>query len=194
MNKTTISGTTPLSPDETAGLKLTHISTQAELNRFEQDNIASALDWVQKRKPKDILNELFIKLLHKKMFALVWKWAGSFRKGDQNLGISWSGIPVEIRKLCDDTSYQIEHKSYETDEIAVRFHHRLVQIHPFPNGNGRHSRLLTDIMLEYVFQRPIFTWCGAELRKADNPRKQYIAALKAADSGDIGPLLLFVRS
>ncbi len=194
MTKSNSFGTTPISPDELDGLKLTHITTTEQLNRFEQDNITEAMDWLSRRKPTKILNESFLKSLHQHMFGLVWKWAGKFRATDKNIGIPWQYIAVEVRKLCDDTQFQIDHQSYSPDEIAARFHHRLVQIHPFPNGNGRHSRLITDILLQNVLQKPPFTWGGAALRDADDPRRQYIGALQMADKGDMEALMKFVRS
>jgi Fic-DOC domain mobile mystery protein B len=185
---------TPLDPNETEGLLLTHITTRAELDRWEQDNINEALAWAAQRKPKDILNELFIKQLHKRMFGNVWKWAGSFRQSEKNIGVPWYRISVELKKLCDDVRYWIEKKTFPEDEIAVRFHHRLVSIHLFANGNGRHARLMADILLENVLNRPVFTWGNVNLVKSGDDRKKYIESLFAADRGDYKPLLEFARS
>ena len=141
-------GATPLDPNEMAGLKLKHITTRGELNRWEQENISEAMDWLDKRKNKtEILTEEFVKKVHKRMFYKIWIWAGSFRRSGKNIGVDWTRIGVDLRQLLDDVKYWIEHKTYPADEIAVYFHHRLVKIHPFPNGNGRHSRLMTDILL-----------------------------------------------
>ena len=130
-------GATPINADETEGLLLTHITTRAELDRWEQDNINEALAWVEERKPKDILNEPFMKLLHKKMFCNVWKWAGKFRRSKKTIGVPWYNISVDLKQLCDDVKYWIENKTFSEDETAARFHHRLVSIHLFPNGNHR---------------------------------------------------------
>lgn len=187
-------GATPLDPNEVEGLIPTHITKREELDRWEQDNINEALGWVEEKKPKDILNERFMKLLHKKMFCHVWKWAGSFRRSDKNIGVSWYMIPMELKKLCDDTEYWIDHQSFPEDEIAARFHHRLVLIHLFPNGNGRHARLMTDMLLEHVLSQSAFTWGKADLIQTGEDRKSYIEALRSADKGDYGRLLEFVRS
>ena len=187
-------GPTPLDPNEVEGLIPTHITKTEELNRWEQENINEALAWVEERKPKDVLNETFIKLLHKKMFCDVWKWAGTFRQSDKNLGVSWYKIPVELKQLCDDAEYWIEHEAFPEDEIAARLHHKLVLIHLFPNGNGRHARLMADILLEYVFNKPPFTWGSADHIKSGQDRKKYIEALQAADKEDYTLLLGFVRS
>ena len=187
-------GATPIDANEIEGLLPTHITTRAELDRWEQDNINEALAWLEKKKPKDILNESFMKLLHKKMFCNVWKWAGKFRQSEKTIGIKWYMISVELKKLCDDVSYWIEHKTFAEDEIAARFHHRLVAIHLFPNGNGRHARLITDILLENVLNKPAFSWGKANLAKSGDDRKRYIESLIAADRSDYDKLLEFVRS
>ncbi|MDP2795248.1 MAG: mobile mystery protein B [Sulfurisoma sp.] len=185
-------GATPLDGDELASLIPGHITTQGELNEWEQLNILQGEAWASKQR-KEILNEAFIRQLHKQMFGETWKWAGEFRKSDKNIGIDWPKISVELRKLLDDVHYQIEHASYPPDEIAVRFHHRLVAIHPFLNGNGRHARLMTDLLAERLGQ-PRFTWGSRGLIDASATRQAYISALQAADARDIAPLLAFARS
>jgi Fic-DOC domain mobile mystery protein B len=187
-------GATPLDPNEIEGLKLTHITTKSELDRWEQDNINEALAWLEQRKPKEILSESFMKQLHKRMFKNVWKWAGNFRKTEKNLGVAWHQISIELKKLCDDVEYWIENNTFSADEIAARFHHRLVWIHLFPNGNGRHARLIADILLENALDKPPFTWGSANLINAGADRKKYIESLVIADRGDYKPLMNFVRS
>jgi len=187
-------GATPIDPDEAEGLLLTHITTRGELNRWEQDNIIDALTWLDKTKPTDILNERFVRELHRRMFGSVWDWAGRFRKSDKNIGGPWSQISTSIKDLFDDTLLWIELQDRSPDEMAVRFHHRLVSIHPFPNGNGRHARLMTDVLLENVLGRPIFTWGSEDLARAGDDRARYMAALRAADGQDYELLERFVRT
>jgi Fic-DOC domain mobile mystery protein B len=187
-------GATPLNKDEKQGLIPTHITTRGELNRWEQDNINEALVWVRKNKSKEILNEPFLKLLHKRMFGNVWKWAGQFRKTDKNLGVPWYDISAELKKLCDDAEYWIENKTFPADEIAARLHYRLVSIHLFPNGNGRHARLAADILLVNVLGKPAFTWGNVNLAKHGDVREKYIESLQAADRSNYKPLLEFARS
>lgn len=185
---------TPLDPDEAQGLLLSHITTQGELDRWEHDNIIEAIEWLEKRKPKAILNDQFIKKLHKRMFCNVWDWAGKFRRSDKNIGCSWHQIPMLLRNLYDDTNLWVNQQTATHDEIAVRFHHRLVSIHPFPNGNGRHARLMTDLLLENVLTSSRFTWGSENISKTCETREVYIEALKKADNMDYKPLLRFVRS
>ncbi len=187
-------GATPLNPDETEGLIPTNITTREELDRWEQDNINEALIWLEKQRLKDVFCESFMKKLHKKMFGNVWKWAGTFRQSGKTIGTNWYNLSVDLKNLCDDVQFLIDNKTFSQDEIAVRFHHRLVSIHLFPNGNGRHARLMTDILLEYVLNRSRFTWGSADLSKYDEDRKIYIDALHAADKGDYQPLMVFARS
>jgi Fic-DOC domain mobile mystery protein B len=188
-------GATPLEPEEMEGLKKKHISIREELNRWEQENISEALDLLDSRKNKtEILSEDFIKKIHEKMFYKVWTWAGSFRRTEKNIGVDWYRIAVDLRQLMDDVKYQIEHKSFPPDEIAVQFHHRLVQIHAFPNGNGRHSRIMTDILLKDVLGQEQFTWGNGDLTREGDVRNIYIDALVAADRHDYEPLKIFVRS
>ena len=187
-------GATPLDPDEADGLLITHITTRAELDRWEQENIAEAEAWAFRRAHPDILTEGFVKRLHKRMFGHVWRWAGLFRKTGKNIGLPAWQIAIELRTLCDDCAFWIKHDSYPPDEIAVRFHHRLTAIHPFANGNGRHARLMADIILAHLLKQPRFTWGSGNLLNAGDCRRQYINALRAADRYDYGPLLAFVRS
>lgn len=191
------SGATPIDPDELHDLIPDYISTQGELNRLEQSNIADAFVWAGKQKRDDLLSVSFLLKLHKKMFDQVWKWAGETRKSDKNIGVPYPNIMTDLGILIGDTKFWIEKKTYSADEIAVRFHHRLVQIHVFPNGNGRHARLLTDQLVRRMGEKK-FTWGSL---KSKNPidiegetRSAYISALKKADQGDFSDLLLFVRS
>lgn len=188
-------GATPLDPDELRGLKLHHITTREELNRFEQDNINDALQWLaNRRRSDDILTEKFIKTLHKKMFGKVWQWAGTFRRSGKNIGVDWAQFPFYLRTLLNDVQYWIDHQTYPPDEIGVRFHHRVVSIHLFTNGNGRHARLMTDLLLERILGGKVFTWHSKNLADGENVRNLYIEALKKADRGDYSILLTFVRS
>jgi len=189
-------GQTPLDEDEKEGLKIKSITTQKELDEFEQLNIEKAIEWTihANLKPEKILTEKFIKDLHKKMYSDVWKWAGEFRKTDKNIGINWTQIGIELKNLIDDTKYWIENKTYPPEEIAIRFKHRIVAIHCFPNGNGRHSRVIADIIIESIFGKEIFTWHNSNMLKADETRKSYILALKEADNGNIIPLIEFAKN
>ena len=148
-----IAGQTPLSEEEKDGLKIKSITTQGELDEFEQLNIEKAVEWTIHKnfKFEKILTEKFIKDLHKRMFSDVWNWAGEFRRTEKNIGIQWTEIGIELKKLIEDTKFWILNKTYSEEEIAIRFKHRLVSIHCFPNGNGRHSRLMADIIMESVF-------------------------------------------
>ena len=187
-------GATSLDPNEIEGLLLSHISTRSELDRWEQDNINEAFDWLENRRPKNILTESFMKQLHKRMFGNVWKWAGKFRKTEKNIGVAWYQISIDLKNLCDDVEYWIEHKTFLPDEIAARFHHRLVFIHMFPNGNGRHARLMADVLLEHVLEQPTFTWGSGSLSTPSEVRKKYIEALRNADNDEYELLMEFVRS
>ncbi len=186
-------GATPIDPDEAEGLLLTHITTLGELNRWELDNILAAKAWLEKTGPTDILNEKFIKALHRRMFGNVWKWAGQYRQSDKNIGGSWYQVPMSLRNLCDDTTVWIELMDESPDLIAVRFHHRLVSVHPFPHGNGRHAREMTNLLLKNILNHSEFTWGRESLSEPGRMRKQYIESLHAADEGNYEPLLRFVR-
>ncbi|MBE0502069.1 MAG: mobile mystery protein B [Desulfuromonadales bacterium] len=187
-------GATPLDLDEAQGLLLPHIRTRAELDRWEQENISEAEEFVLRRKQKDILTEKYARNLHKKMFGTVWRWAGVFRCSQKNIGIEWIQIPVALHQLFLDVSGWLDYKAFPPDEIAARFHHRLVAIHAFSNGNGRHARLMADVVLVHLLGRERFSWGEENLTNAGECRRCYIEALQAADRHDYGPLLAFVRS
>ena len=183
---------TPLSPEEREGIIPSYITLRGELNAAEQDNILEAESWAVRRR-RDVLDESFLKNLHRQMFGHVWRWAGQYRRSDKNVGVDWSTIPQHLRQLLDDGRFWVEHKTYGPDEIAARFHHKLVWIHCYPNGNGRHGRLAADLLLTSM-NRPRFTWGSANLVDVSETRLRYVAALRAADGHDIGPLLEFVHS
>jgi Fic-DOC domain mobile mystery protein B len=169
-----------------------HIAYRRELNEAEQEKISRAQDWALNRR-RDPLSEKFVKELHRRMFGEVWRWAGRFRMSERNLGIVFHEIPVVLRQLLDDTRTWIEYRTYSPDEIAMRFHHRLVLIYPFPNGNGRHARLMADLVVMRLGGER-FSWGSVNLQDAGSVRQRYIAALQATDDHEIGPLLAFARS
>jgi len=187
-------GATPLGPDETAGLLLSHITTREELNHWEQMNIGEAEEWAFNRKHKDLLSQAFICRLHKKMFGSIWAWAGQFRKSMKNLGVQPWQIALEVNQLCQDTSEWIKSATYEPDEICIRFHHKLVWIHSFANGNGRHARLIADLLSKQIFNNEPFTWGRTDLMGPGKSRAAYITALQAADQQDYSLLQQFARS
>lgn len=183
---------TPLTDEERQDLIPTYITLRRELNEAEQANILEAESWAFSRQ-RDVLDISFLKNLHRHMFEDVWRWAGHFRKTERNIGVAPYQIITELAVLLDNCKYWIDHNTYPADEIVARFHHRLVFIHPFPNGNGRHGRLAADLLLRFL-GRPRFTWGRGVLGKVGDVRTAYIEALRAADKGDIRPLLQFVRS
>lgn len=190
-------GATPLNPNEIAGLKLTYVSTQKELNAAEQDNILQGETWIFSKKRKNFLTEKFFRESHQKMFGHVWAWGGTYRTSDKSIGVPWFKIPEEMNKLIADVSYWITHETYPIDEIAARMHHRLVWIHPFPNGNGRWARVMSDNLL-FNLGKDKFTW-GARMKAGtlgehSNAREAYIRALQMADAKKFDLLLGFVRS
>jgi Fic-DOC domain mobile mystery protein B len=183
---------TPLTPEERIGLIPTHIALRSELNELEQQNIAAADRWAFSRQRK-VLGEPFLRNLHRRMFNRVWRWAGKYRTTERNLGIASYRIEPELRQIIHDVQYWVDHQSYPADEVAVRFHHRLVAVHPYPNGNGRWSRLAGDLLVTQQGD-PRFTWGQANLQTAGDVRRAYIDALRAADNHDPGPLIVFARS
>ena len=189
-------GKTPLDEDEKEGLLIKSITTRGELDEFEQQNIEKAMLWLKSKKisAKEFLSEKLVKELHRRMYAGVWKWAGEFRNTDKNIGIDKHQISTALKQLLDDCLYWVQHQSFSSEEIAIRLKHRMVQIHCFANGNGRHSRLMADVMMEKIFYLPPFTWGVANLAKQSDLRIAYIKALKKADAGDYTELLAFAKS
>lgn len=185
-------GQTPLDEEEMQGLLLPTIATHGELDEFEQQNIEQAVLWTMSRtfKSQIIFTEEFVRMVHKRMFAQVWGWAGEFRGTNKNIGVDFWQISVRLRSLLDDAKYWHEHNIFSPDEMALRFKHRMVSIHCFSTGNGRHSRLMADIIIEKIYHQPVFTW-GIEKGEA---RSKYLQALKVADEGDFSLLLKFGRS
>lgn len=187
---------TPLEPAERDGLLQSWIISRRDLNEAEQENIVKGATWARrtrKRKPEDLLDADFICTLHKRMFGEVWAWAGTYRQTERNIGIEAYRISMEVRALLDDVRFWIANATYPPDEIAIRLHHRLVAIHPFPNGNGRLTRLIADLLIERL-GRPAFSWGGDNLADIGTLRATYVAALRRADDHMIDDLIAFARS
>jgi Fic-DOC domain mobile mystery protein B len=194
------SGGTPLTEDERQGLRLP-VLTRDELNRAEAENISSAMLWLfnsrRRLRPESVVTQTWLISLHRRMYDLVWSWAGKYRTTDRNLGVPYWQVRVEMRNLEADAQAWLADTSQHRlgdDECAIRFGYRLVVIHPFPNGNGRWSRLASDALVVALGGRR-FSWSGGSLTAADQIRRNYIAALQTADqAGDFGPLLSFARA
>lgn len=190
-------GQTPLSEDEIEGLLIPTITTHGELDEFEQQNIEKAVEWYlhrRKFKAEQILTEKLILDVHKKMFNGVWSWAGEIRKSEKTIGIKRYQISIRFRQLLDNCKFWIDHKTFSDEEISIRFKHELVAIHIFPNGNGRHSRLMGDIVMKHIFKKPIFTWGSKSLDEKSDVRDNYITALKKGDKGEFKDLVDFAQS
>jgi Fic-DOC domain mobile mystery protein B len=188
-------GATPLDPDAAQGL-IPSLTTQQELNEFEAAGIAAAFTWAMRSRilKRELLTVSGLLLLHRRMLQATWRWAGELRRHDTNIGVPSERVAVALATLCDDVAFQLESEVFPLDELAVRFHHRLVLVHPFPNGNGRHARLAADLLLHYNGQ-PMLSWgAGQSLVTQGEARIEYLAALREADGGDIARLLLFARS
>ena len=187
-------GQTLIEEGEKEGLKIVSINTNGELDEFEQKNIEQAVLWTLGRKitADKLLSEVFVRDLHKRMFGEIWSWAGKFRTTEKNIGIESWKITTELRVLLDDVKFWIDNESYEAEEIAIRFKHRLVSIHCFPNGNGRHSRLMADLIVEKLFQMDVFSWGQKNSRGSTSTlRNDYLIALKKADMGEYMELVEF---
>jgi Fic-DOC domain mobile mystery protein B len=188
------SGNTPLAPEELADL-IPSLATKEELNAWERRNIIRARAWAMKDRANAtaVLSDEYVRKLHRKMFDRTWKWAGQYRRTERNLGIPFQEIRESLAALFGDARYWLDHQTYSLDEIAIRFHHCLVFIHPFPNGNGRHGRLIADVLVKKL-GRPAFTWGSVNLFQPGEARARYLEALQAADNGDLRLLLAFSRS
>ena len=189
-------GQTPIDEDEKEGLKIKSISTRQELDEFEQQNIEKAIEWSLKIKlsAEELFSEFFIRKLHKKMFGDTWKWAGQLRLSEKNIGSDPVKIGICLKKLNDDALYWIQNHSYSDEEIAIRYKHEIVKIHCFANGNGRHSRLIADLIISKIFKKPVFTWGRATSNNMEIVREKYLWSLRKADNGDVSSLISFANS
>jgi len=186
-------GATPLDGEELEGLLPSHLVNRSQLNEWEQQNIEAALLWLSRQRRPQPLQESWLRRLHREMFGQSWRWAGQYRSSDKSIGADWRQIRMQVPALLADIAFQMEHRVDVADLIAIRFHHRLVSIHPFPNGNGRHARLIADVLIEQL-GAPRFSWGGSRsLVNASGLRQQYITALQRGDRGDVSELLAFAR-
>src|SRR5271166_2711573 len=184
---------TPLAEEEKDGLIPSWITFRHELNEVEQANIAQGAFWASRQRRRDLLDETFLRNLHKRMLGEVWTWAGDYRTTERSIGVPAWKIRMELKILLDDARLWVDQSVFDPDELAIRFHHRLVAIHPFPNGNGRHARLMADLLVMRL-GRSRFTWGSTSLLEAGEIRTLYVTALRQADAHDITALLTFARS
>ena len=190
-------GATPLTLEDVAGLKIRSITTHGELNEAEAGNIIRGQQWGLRSRLAHLpqmLSDTFMQRLHREMFGEVWEWAGAYRERDTNIGVGHRLIRQELRRAYDDARAWLEHGTYPPDEFAVRLHYRVVTVHPFPNGNGRHARMVAHLVLLRHFKTEPLLWGGGAMRSIDATRQAYIGALVAADHHDFAPLLRFARS
>ncbi len=185
-------GHTALSDEDGEGLIPSYIATRADLFDAEERNIAKAM---LRRAPTidQLLDDRYLRGLHRAMFGDVWKWAGRYRLKETNIGIAPAQVAVAVRDLVDDARVWVASATYAPDELAVRFHHRLVAIHPFPNGNGRHGRVAADYLVQGL-GKEAFTWGATRDASTEDLRAEYRRALQRADQNDIADLLVFARS
>jgi Fic-DOC domain mobile mystery protein B len=187
-------GQTPIDPDEAKGLLL-RINTQEALNRAEEENILRARTWaVRSRLVRNrLVSDSTLRRIHKEMFGGVWRWAGVYRLSDKNIGGPWGQVPVLVRQVCENFGLRVSLAGEDRDRLCVEFHYQIVNIHPFVNGNGRHARFCADRLVENLGGLP-FSWGRNDLRGEGAARASYLAALQAADTGDLEPLVRFARS
>jgi Fic-DOC domain mobile mystery protein B len=187
-------GHTAISDEDREGLIPTYIATRGELFAAEEANIATATYGLRPT-PSELLDDLYLRRLHHAMFDRVWRWAGRYRTREANIGIDPADIGVQVRALTEDANAWVTNESFDLDELAVRFHHRLVQIHPFVNGNGRHGRVATDLLIQSL-GRPVFGWGRGLHLETEDLRARYQRALQAMDANpnDVGSLIIFARS
>jgi Fic-DOC domain mobile mystery protein B len=190
-------GNTPIRPEKAEQL-IPRISTTGELNEYEALNILRAREWAfdsRTMKSTDPLEEPYVRELHHRMFDNVWKWVGTYRQTERNIGCDPKEIAQRIPQLLANTRYWLENKTFSTDEALLRFHHQLTKIHPFANGNGRHARMIADVVA-VKYGKVEFTWAaGKDLVAQGDARTRYLAALRTLDAkeNDVKPLLDFAR-
>lgn len=190
-------GATPLTDEDLQGLRIPSVRTHGDLNQAEAANIVRGQEWALRARSArmpDMLSDRFMQRLHEAMFGTVWTWAGDYRLVDTNIGVPHHLIREHLHNVYADAHAWIEHDTYSPEEFSVRLHYRIVTVHPFPNGNGRHARMLADIVLARHFKRPALPWRNSPLNTANAVRQAYIAALVAADHHDFGPLMTFATS
>ncbi|MBZ2189028.1 mobile mystery protein B [Alcanivorax sp. JB21] len=189
-------GATPLDPSEIEGLKIKNVTTRGQLDQLEAAGVSAGLLWLKRRKHLDTLSDDFLRELHRRLFAKVWAWAGTYRTTEKNIGIDPSHIAVQVRELVDNARFWIDHSTYGRIEFAARFHHQLVKIHPFPNGNGRLARIATNGILSNAMGMPPVVWARGKAHAIEDnaQRRAYINALRSADGRDIRPLIHYLES
>lgn len=190
-------GATPLSEEDLEGLRIPSITTHGELNEAEAANIIRGQDWAlrtRRARLADMLSHTFLQRLHEAMLGELWTWAGEYRGRDTRIGVPHPQVPESLHTVLEDARTGLKHTTYSPEEFAIRLHYRIVTVHPFRNGNGRHARMVGDVALIRHFNRPAFPWGRSPIRTADAVRQAYRDAVVAADHHDFLPLLAFATS
>ncbi len=187
-------GATPI--DDVSGL-LVDITTRGELNDAEGLNILTATDWIDKGRIDDLFTVQFYRELHTKMYDQVWSWAGALRSQTGQTthpGSRPEAVDLDLGRVAMEFHCEWEALNDNSHLLPFisRYHHALVLVHPFNNGNGRWSRLAADAVIQRLAGRPPLTWATDTLVVDSDERKEYIAALQAADTGDFQPLLDYI--
>ena len=187
------SGSAPIAPGDQARL-VPSLSTRAQLDEIERLKINAARVWAMRAavlQRSDLLTEPFARELHRRMFGGVWRGAGRYRTFERAPGWEAHRIPEGVRMFLDDAEGWIRFSTYPVRESAVRLHHRLVAIHPWSNGNARHARLLADVVVASQGEEPLTWGAGSPSSGLGTSPSRYADAIRAADAGDMGPLLGF---
>ncbi len=184
-------GATPL--DEISGLLRSEITTRSQLDGAEALNILNAEDWIERGRLGGVFTMGFYEQLHRRMFDEVWEWAGQLRSvtgARPNIGVSPERVPMELGRVAME--YNREWEKYHEDSLlpfVAKYHHALVLVHPFDNGNGRWSRLACDVIVKRLAKETPITWATDTLNVQSDERTRYIAALRSADEHDYQPLI-----
>jgi Fic-DOC domain mobile mystery protein B len=187
-------GATPL--DDISGLLRRDITTRGQLDEAETLNILGAVDWIERGRLRDVFTVDFYERLHSRMYDDVWEWAGDLRSvtgARPNIGVPPEMVPIELGRVAMEFNWEWQN-SDQTNLLPfiAKYHHALVWVHPFNNGNGRWSRLACDVVMKRLAKKPLITWATDTLNVDSGERSQYINALKMADDFDLAPLVEYL--
>jgi len=195
---------TPIEPDDHQFLvpEMKHLITWADVDAEEASNIAKGRAWLiaQHFTLDDLFDTLTLRTIHQRMFGKVWTWAGSVRRRETSIGIDPSQIQTQFEQLVQNFRWraanadEIGFSEEERRELGIRFHTEMVAIHAFVNGNGRHARLVANLVDSAMglgsLADPLYPWGARSGLPSAESRKLYLDAIKLAGSrGEYGPLL-----
>jgi len=174
------------------------IQRKREMDALEAVKLAKATDWAIRHYSADHrFSAADVCLLHKQWLGEVYSWAGEYRRVNIGKGGFAFAMAAQVSRLMEEferkvlavyTPCNFNDPEKIIEALAVA-HCELVLIHPFRDGNGRLSRLLSTLMALQA-GLPLLDFSGIE----GKARQAYFLAVQASMGNDYEPMKKVFRA